>query len=658
MKNILNSLFIKHNTSFKSLTKLALSQILLKIVYLHPQGVTTNALSARIEEYISVRISQSDIDDALRHLTQEGKINSKRGRHYIKEDFKTTIDKSVADNSALHERVIRKWFAQSATYKTENGPSAVTDWFSKQLIQFFKEYRNEWINDLVSRRHSGKRTHFDFEKILNNSFNDSRINPKDHTWLKTRFIDFLESDELEDNSLLWYYGLSSFSATLLSARNYADEFTIEMFKDSKFILDTNILLILELEGHDLNYSFKPIAEIFQKLNIEPIYFYISRDEYSRALERKRFAILSSITKFDLRIVKESDCGFIRTALRRGCQEKEDFERFFEDLTEIPKLLADLVEIKLMDSGEINDEIQKGSSDDSIKSEIDAVCLKRTKRSKSKNVLSHDAGLYYGAKYLRSTDQKCWILTRDGTIREFANEKIVRDDFPIAIGLDSFIQLMAINSGGIDNKPSDFAPLFAKIIQYSLLPDTNTFKVEDLHFMAQSDIDLMELDTDSLKSIAQNVNKQRFNGYSDEQISLEIQRQVTKFKINKEDESLVIKDENQRIKAKLATIGNNYDSLKDYVIQKETADRIDRLKKKVFFNWIVVIFVPVIIYVLGYLSFKLGNSSSPFLNAIAIPTALNVISELVLLLRLRIKLSVTEHDRNTILNTVRGEILSL
>ena len=73
------------------------------------------------------------------------------------------------------------------------------------------------------------------------------LNEEDKKWLKEQFVKFIDSDDAEDNLLFWYYGISMFSSRLITARNYADGITIDMFRDSKFILDTNILMILDLE---------------------------------------------------------------------------------------------------------------------------------------------------------------------------------------------------------------------------------------------------------------------------------------------------------------------------------------------------------------------------------------------------------------------------
>lgn len=65
MKDILHSVYIKHDTSFKSLTKRALAQIILKLVYQSDQiGIPTNKLQQRLLEHTGVKFQSTDIDAA------------------------------------------------------------------------------------------------------------------------------------------------------------------------------------------------------------------------------------------------------------------------------------------------------------------------------------------------------------------------------------------------------------------------------------------------------------------------------------------------------------------------------------------------------------------------------------------------------------------
>ncbi|MBK6776785.1 MAG: hypothetical protein IPG74_13425 [Flavobacteriales bacterium] len=78
------------------------------------------------------------------------------------------------------------------------------------------------------------------------------MSAKDREWLKTRYIKFLESERPEDQTVAWVFGTSVFAARVVTSNRYADALSIDLFKDSTFILDTNVLLILKLEVNELS----------------------------------------------------------------------------------------------------------------------------------------------------------------------------------------------------------------------------------------------------------------------------------------------------------------------------------------------------------------------------------------------------------------------
>lgn len=642
MLDVLNTVLIKHDTSYKSLTKRALAQIILKIIYEKQfKGVTTKSIRTRIEEFTGVRFNTTDLDDAITHLRNENKINSKENRHFLKPEIKAVIDKSVEETENLQHNVISKWFGKSETFQTENGFEKVQKWFNFLLIQFFKEYRYDWINDLKQKSVRKKRNSFNLEKILNSSTEKTEIVKGDKEWLNSQFIKFIESDEREDNDLLWFYGTSMFSATLLTAKSYADDFSIEMFKESYFILDTNILMTIGLEGHELHFSYKPIEVVFQKLGIKPIYFYISKEEYRRAITKKKQAIMASFDEFGYDIIKETDCGIIKTAIKRQCRTKEDFDRFFSEIEEVPSVFCDDVKIELVDFLELHEAIETGQYDENTQEIINSINHSRTGHFKYRNVLIHDAGLVQGALFLNKK-RKSWILTKDGTVRAYANETALRNDDPIAIGLDSFIQMMAINNGCVGCSPSNFSPLFAKIVQFSLLPEKNFFKAEDLYFILETNIEIQSLKKENILEIARNVNRMRILNKPEDDIALEIRRYFQKTKINYETEKTALEAENYELKQRELRTVSQKGNLESGLFNSILNQKKSVLNKVIWNNWLVLIICSAIVLLL--IMYVINNYlSDSNLVSILVSVAIQLILSIAFSKVFKLKLFNTKTD---------------
>ncbi len=71
MVDVLNSVLIKHDTNFKSLTKIALSQVILKIIYENTkQGIMIKAIRSKIDEYTGTTFSIAK-NGQIDHLTPD-----------------------------------------------------------------------------------------------------------------------------------------------------------------------------------------------------------------------------------------------------------------------------------------------------------------------------------------------------------------------------------------------------------------------------------------------------------------------------------------------------------------------------------------------------------------------------------------------------------
>jgi hypothetical protein len=652
MNNLINSIYLKHDTSIKSLTKRTLSQLIIKTLYFNKgKNLKIEDLISEINKYLEIRFTKEDIKNALEHLNKTKKIHPLNNGYELNTSIKKEVKRADKLNIDLHKNVINHWFSESKTYKSDGGYKIIRDWFTLVLIEFFSIYKNEWMLDVASQQKRNKKK-FEFDNLFKEAFKKITIEKDDVIWLKERFIGFFESNRDEDNSIFWNYGTSAFASTLLTAKCYADKSAIENFKDTKIILDTNILMVLELEGYEYNSALKEIGKAFKVMNSSPIYFNISKDEYSRALNPKRISTLSALDKYGFEMISESDCDFVRTAIKRGCVESEDFHTFFTQISEVPETFCDEVELELIDNKDLLNIFETCENDSKLSNELDVINIKRTKKTKRETPKKHDLALLKSAEYLRNKSEKCIILTRDGTIREYANGNILRDDTPLAIGLDSLIQLLAIENGGLKRDSTEFTSLFNKIVKSSFSPPKESYQVEDLQFMIKTKIKIEELDNEKKIKIAKKVNHLRINGHPDEDIVLEIQREFQSGIKDLKVEFDNVSAEKSSLKSKNEKISNESVLIENELIKSETKKLLKTLRKKVIFNWIILIGTPILGVLVGYLISKQENTNDIVNYGISIFTG--IIASIIMLVS-KIKLRISSTDKEFINENVTEKI---
>jgi hypothetical protein len=223
MDNMINSIYLKHDTTIKSLTKRTLSQIIIKTLYFNGNNpLNTSEIISSIEKLLDIRFKVANIEEALKHLTKTKKIHPENNGYVLNSNTRTEVKQADARNKDLHKNVISYWFSESKTFKSENGENIICDWFTLILIEFFNIYKNEWMLDVASEQKRSKKK-FEFESLFKIAFSKVRVDPNDIEWLKERFFEFFESSRIEDNEIFWNYGTSAFASTLITARYYADK---------------------------------------------------------------------------------------------------------------------------------------------------------------------------------------------------------------------------------------------------------------------------------------------------------------------------------------------------------------------------------------------------------------------------------------------------
>lgn len=626
MKKGLQTIYLRVDSASKSLTKRALSQLLLKIIYSFSTPPTKDLVVNELNSILGTKINSDKIDTAIELLLTERKITEKSDTFILSQAKKENIDIAIAEFENRQKRIIEKYFNPISTPH-----NIISQWFEEVTIEFFNEYSSEWVSDLclttngaIKNKHQGIKVILDLVTEENKN-----VFEQDKEWLKKQYIKFLQSYDSDVSSILWDYGTSRFSSSLIIANTSADPITIEEFTNAKCILDTNILMYLDLERGRFAESFKSMENIFLNLNIAPIYFHITRDEFIRTMDHKRKDIIKVVENYSKEVAEATGDPFLQTAIHRGCEKIEDYEEFFNQQMDIPSIFSELLEIKVHDYESIEQAILSGQKNDKLKERINNVYKKKYRFNKRKNALLHDAGLISGAEFLRK-EEKCFILSRDTSINEVALENPVINEMPIAIGLNTLINLLAIDNGGTDIDPTNCAPLFASIIKLALIPERDVFKPEDLSRMLDIETQIGNLPSDEVIDIAKEFHHNTITGVSEEETSLQVNRRFQRAKLELKSDLEKSKTETHFEKEEK----EKYIKLSDKAMQKlrlqYTGDLQDDYDKELLRNRVVIFgLLPLvtIIITVFIIYIKITNSERPWLEYI-IGVALNIVAWLL------------------------------
>lgn len=597
-KKALHIAHFRVDITSQTLYKSSLSEFIIKVIYVLDDNLSFQELKNELENLFETQISKEELQETLSLLFEEKKLGFENDKYSIPKTKKDFLDKEFQNTELIKENIITRYFNNAQSPK-----EIIIDWFETVTIEFFKEYSYEWISDLAYKTKTLKGNRERINRIINETTDkNSRLLEKDKSWLKSQYLVFITSQDKEVDQLLWMYGMTSFSASLITANRAINPITVESFKDSKCVIDTNILIDLPLEGSEYAETFKNLEAVFQKLNIEPIYFHITKEEFERVIEHLTKEVVRVVQNFSPEIIEELDDKFINSAILRQCEEIEDYELFCEEILYITEFFHEKLSLHKLDYKELSDEIDKGISSSELKTKINDIFKSNTQKERRQNALNHDAGLIAGSEFLRK-NEKVFILSKDFVVCEYAKKNLIRDEIPIAIHLETLIKILAVNNGGAEIDPSNFAPLFANMIKLSLLPEKNSFKIEDLARMLDVHEQIAQLPKDDVISIANELNRNVSTGVSDDQIVLQLTRrfQTSKLKLNDDlQQEKLEKLAQEKAKEKYKSEKNTlYSTLK----RRYTAELRDKYDKKILIGkivWFLILPLVIVLFTFMYL----------------------------------------------------------
>lgn len=622
MEKTLLAIYLRYDFSSQSLSVMALAQLILKIIFGSPQPTNKTHIKREIKKILGTEIGNNRIDEAVHLLINDKQIQTNDKEFYLSRNKRDNIEKAQQLFNDRIDRVIDKFFGKAETPKR-----IILDWFQDTTIEFFSRFKSAWIASKVANRKVKDHYPMLIDTITSVINKNKAILKEDKEWLIHQYEYFILDNDEDVDSIIWDYGMCAFSASFITAATSADTLSIDIVKDSFFLFDTNILMYLNLEKGQYYDCYVSLEKILRELNIIPAYLDITRNEYVRTMSKKSQEVLNIVDKYDINVLLETDNEFIKTALYRKCENVEDFERFFKDILIPPETFPEGLPIVKYDDGELSKIVDDAITDEDLLKELDSIYKGRTKhyknaiqleedsqsqgeldkyRGKNKFALEHDAGLIKGTQHIRKTE-KCFIISRDITVKDYGASHSLRNEPDMVIGLDTLISVLAIDNGGIDVNPTNFKPLFANILRMSLIPEKGSFQVEDLSKFLEIETHFNQLQTEDIVSIAKEYSIGRMKGEPDKKLALLLSRRYQASKTKMFEEIFDSKTEFDKNKAYY------HDLLKDGELSKDLLRNVFGLKFlrkarrsyviKLVWNCLWISLIPFVLFLIAKLTIK-------------------------------------------------------
>lgn len=525
MDEIIKSLYLRLDANTSTLTRSAIGQILVKIIYSLDKQVPKEEIFKTYAQINNIsKTNEKELLEILEELVDKD-VKKRGGKYYLSSNKKEKIKESFEQAEKRKNEILDTYFT-----KTFSKRDYVEEWLQDVTIKFFEFFSEEWISDLLTGHNSISKSESSIKDLIyKRTLNTKTLDRRDQQSLPKMFFNFIDDNKGIVNDYLWDYGTSAFAAKLIRNQNGVDSITIDSFKNSTCILDTNILLFISL-----NSRFKDgiiaLEKVFQSLNVNVAYLYITQKEYQDKVCSQKATTIRNIENFGYDIASIPNDDFTNSAKELCCKTKEDFEIFFEEKHKLPCRVHENLKISLLDnSKELVEVIEKAQEDKNKINELNRLFHNLTGHDKKQNALVHDIGLLEGVEYLRRTG-KYFVVSEEVCVNLYSKNRPLSANLPLAIRIDTLINVLAANNDGETFNAADYVPLFANIVRSGLTLDKDTFRQEELYNLYDMDEQVAQLPSDKVRDIVLEMHELILKGTDEKTLNRELKSKITKGKI--------------------------------------------------------------------------------------------------------------------------------
>lgn len=532
MDKTLRTIYLKVKSETKTLTKSAIAQILVKIIFSVEHRVSFNEIISLYKNFIGRKqVDETAISEILNTLCLSSEIKkSPTNLYYLIPSRRKEIQECYNESTRRTEKIINKYFSAVNTSQ-----DIVKSWLLDVTLHFFRFFSDEWVSDLLKTNNAVIYSKDSIRLMIDKRTKDIKgIDRNDYDNLPKLFYKFICSKDPDVMAYLWEYGTSAFAAKLISNTTGVDKLTLDVFKDSKCLLDTNILLFIKLESSKYHNALISIEDAFQHLGIKLYILRITKEEFEHKVEHQKNLTINNLIRYGYELTSNAKDDFTQSALNLNCTTEDDFETYFCELQTLPEYLNDSIPIKIIDNEELDKAIAEAQASECKRNDLNTVFHYATGHDKRSTALYHDVGLISCAESLRNKD-KWFILSEEISINNYSKSKPTIKGLPLSIKIETIINVLALNNGGDSFDADNYMSLFASIIRNGFQPQSDTYVQEDLYAIYELNQQIALLPEEQKKEIVHDIQSKRLKGESDERIKVELERAITRGKMQITDD---------------------------------------------------------------------------------------------------------------------------
>ncbi|MCI6420009.1 MAG: hypothetical protein MR794_06930 [Bacteroidales bacterium] len=594
-KMILSSAIDANPTSQRTYD-LLLDEQLMKVLFHAGTPLSVDSICSALKPH-KIYVNPDDVRQSVGRLIQHGYIPEKcKGNSIFLSDKGKRITQQKNDKYVYtFDVLINRYFSRGID--VERG--IVEEWLRQVLLAIFQQYYQVVLSYITNQERINIEQ-LDIDKLHQSIVGKFDISSDNSQILRNQLKEMLTNGNDPEVIYIHYYFLNScYASQVLTTKSHALTSIAAAFTNKTILLDTNVLITLQLEKKNQSHiDFAIVNDVCKKLNINLKYLQQTASEYSRVVSYKRSEYSDIVAGLSSNVLNKTRYDNILHTLRiNGCYSPEKVEKFFDDnLIGIPAALGEnLTSIECIPDEESYApfEYYKRNSDDKenlrkifsstnfddYDQDDESMLAEKNVIKKRDGVVEHDLGLIgyvrtergageYARQHNKEIRDDIILITMDTSLLSYAKEQYPNETF--VYSLRDIITWLALDKGGLLGNPEDFAPMLSSFVNNHFLIWEDTFGIPELSLIMDLEREVASLDEVKVVEISKELHKMRMQHKSKLDIHAYLQGElhVEYNKLNTEKIKLI--DETQRQQREIKE--------KDKLLQKKD-DELEQFREE-------------------------------------------------------------------------------
>jgi hypothetical protein len=598
--------FLGLSSEASNLRGISYARLVLGVLFIEDGYLDIKQITEGSAQLLNINgTSEESIKSALKILEDKKLLELNDGKWKLHDSEREKIAKQLEYTKEATGKIIKSFF-----------PISGVDF--EVLVKWFNEFTHVYFSlgadKLIKLYNAKQRLIINFEEQIKPTISKFKLD-KFEIELINGYKEFLASEDEEVEKRIFNIMSALLSTKLVASDVSPDLISIERYKNSEIIVDTNVLYAYLFGKTDsLNKAFKSFGRMMSSMGAKLYYTQATAEEFERVREREKENFLKLWKEYTAPVIKmmSRNDDFSKAILQLQCQTEDDVETFFTETIKIPDDIGG-AKLELLNCSEADSMKYDEAKDKELFEKIQVTTVEIKGHKKGDLTVAHDVALTKLVNEL-SKSRNIFILTLDSGMEILAMRETHAKDLPVWRSLYSIIKILAINGGGSDFNPSDLAPIFKSFMEFEDIQQVEKYDKRDLLLLSSKFDRAKELPDEKIISILTQLHKARLANSDSEALRLAVLELERSLRYNEEHISQKLQENEEKINELSKTVEKK-SADKDLILKE-----LNCQKRKGVWTWFVLrsltaiaISVFVFFYLIGELLgfYKTGDRYSSF-----------------------------------------------